>query len=92
LRFFPDYGSVTERRLIENVPPVYVPEYFSATPAPSAPTLTGKATVKTAVPPAARVPHVCGNGVPEVVPSVAAVRARLDTGPVPVFWIVMINV
>jgi len=36
------YGSITDRTLAENEPPVYVPEYFSATLAPSGPALPGK--------------------------------------------------
>ena len=93
LKFFPPYGSVTERILAENVPPVQVPEIFSATPAPSRPTLPGgKDTVKVAVPPAAMIPPGCGNGVPEVVPNVAAFRTTFDAGPVPVFLTVMAKV
>jgi hypothetical protein len=39
---FPGYGSVAERIVVPNDPPeAYVPEYFSATFAPSAPALTG---------------------------------------------------
>jgi hypothetical protein len=36
------YGSFADRTLAENEPPVYVPEYFSATLAPSGPALPGK--------------------------------------------------
>jgi len=61
LKLYRAYGSVTERILAENEPPVYVPESFSATPAPSRPALPGTETVKVAVPPAAIVPHVCGS-------------------------------
>jgi hypothetical protein len=38
------------------------------------------------------VPHVCGNGVPEVVPKVAALRTTLPAGAVPVFLTVMVKV
>jgi hypothetical protein len=85
------YGNVSERILVENEPPVDVPQNFSATPAPSVPTLPGKATVKVAFPPAATVPHVCGIGVPEVVPNVAPVRTTLVKGAVPVLVTVTIK-
>lgn len=75
--------------LVEYVPPAYDPEYFSATPAPSKPTLPGSLTVKVAVAPPARGPQVCGNGVPEVAPSVAVLRVTLDAVAVPVFLTVM---
>jgi hypothetical protein len=86
------YGSFTDRTLAENEPPVYVPEYFSATLAPSAPTLPGKVTVKVPDAPAARVPRVCGNGVPVPEPSAAEVSVRPVTTPVPVLSIVMVAV
>ena len=86
------YGKVTERRLDENEPPAIVPEYFSATPAPLAPVLPGKLTVKMPVAPCAMDARDCGNGDPEVVPSVAAVRTTLDTVPVPVFLVEMVKV
>jgi hypothetical protein len=45
-----------------------------------------------AVPPAAIVPYVCGNGVPEVVPKLAALSTTFDAGPVPLFLMVMVMV
>ena len=47
--------------------------------------------MKVAVPPAARVPYVCGNGVPEVVPSEAVFRVRLVMVPVPVLCTVTVK-
>ena len=71
---------------------MYVPEYFSATLALSKPALPGTATVKVADPLTGTVPHVCGNGVPEVVPSVAVFMVRLGMAAVPVLLTVMVNV
>jgi hypothetical protein len=90
-----DYGSVTERTLPPNVAPVHVPEYFSATPAPSAPALLVNETVKVADAPAERVPvppSACGSGVPEAEPSVTEVKVKPFTVPVPVFFTVMVKV
>jgi hypothetical protein len=92
LRFSTRYGSITDRILAENVPPVYVPETFSATPAASKPALPGTETVKVCVPPAAMVPPVCGNGDPVAEPSVADVRVTLVAGEPPVFVTVMFKV
>ena len=78
--------------LPENVPPVYVPETFSATAAPSKPALPGTETVKVYVPPAAIVPPVCGNGDPVAEPSVAEVRVTLFAGEPPLFVTVMLKV
>jgi hypothetical protein len=91
LRFSTRYGNITDRRLAENVPPVYVPETLSATPAPSAPALPGTATVKVYVPPATIVPAACGNGDPVAEPSVAEVRVTLFAGEPPVFVTVMLK-
>jgi hypothetical protein len=92
LRFIRNYGRVTARTLAAKVPPVYVPVYFSATAAPSAPTLPGKCTVRVPDAPAATVPRVCGNGDPEAEPSVTVAKVTLDAGPLPVFLMVMVTV
>ena len=91
MRFLLDYGRTTARTLPVNVPPVYVPVYFSATEAPSAPTLPGKLTVKVPDAPAAIVPRFCGNGDPEAKPRVAVAKVTLDAGPLPVFLMVMVT-
>jgi hypothetical protein len=91
LRFIRNYGRVTARTLPVKVPPVYVPVYFSATAAPSAPTLPGKFTVKVPDAPAAIVPTLCGNGDPEAEPSVAVTKVTLDAGLLPMFLMVMIT-
>ena len=88
---FPVYGS-TARMLAVKLASVDIPAYFSTTPAPLAPALPGKLTVKVPDPPAAIVPQVCGNGDPVAVPSVAVVRVTLDAGPAPELWSVMVNV
>jgi hypothetical protein len=88
----PNYGNVTDRTLAENEPPVYVPAYFSATPAPSVPALPEKLTVKTPDLPAAIDAMVCGIGDPATVPSVAEVRVTLDAAPVPELVTVMVAV
>jgi hypothetical protein len=89
------YGSVTERTLPENEPPVQVPEYFSATPVPLPPALPGTLTVKLFDAPGARVPvppRVCGSGAPEAEPRVAEFRVMPFTVPVPLFVTVMVRV
>ena len=95
ISFSSAYGSVTERTLPENEPPVQVPEYFSATPAPFAPALPGTLTVKLFDAPGARVPvppRSCGTGVPEAEPSVAEFRVMPFTVPAPLLVTVMVTV
>ena len=95
ISFFSAYGSVTERMLPENEPPVTVPEYFSATPAPFAPALPGTETVKVFEAPAASTPvppRLCGTGAPEAEPRVAEFRVMPFTVLVPLFFTVIVNV
>lgn len=67
-----------------NVPPVYVPVYFSMTVAPDVPALDENVMVAVAEPPfAAIVPNVCGNGDPLALPRVAVVNCTLLAAPVP---------
>ena len=88
------YGSVTERTLAENEPPVQVPAYFSATPAPLAPALPEKPTVKVFDAPAARVPvppRSCGSEEPGAEPRVAEVSVKPVTVLAPLFFTVMVS-
>ena len=78
--------------LVENDPPVTVPEYFSATPAPSRPTLPGNVSVKVLDLPGAIEATLCGSGVPDVAPSVPVLNVTSVTVPAPVFVTVIVKV
>src|SRR4030095_13045991 len=73
------------RLVLLKLPPVYVPPMTRLADAPGVELL--KLTVVLTEAPGARLPRLCGNGVPLVAPSLAVVNITLLAVAEPRFWI-----